>query len=302
MVQTGRAGLGWSDPPILWSKASRKERKDLVVAEATMIEQDELRGKSVAQGQQGRWTTLEGVASRAINWAEFWKLPQARLSFLIRATYDTLPSPKNLHQWLVTEQSCDLCGTINASLQHVLSGCKTALTQGWLRWRHDQVLRKLAEVLEKSRQDENNQSPSESQCRIHFLRQGKPAMHTTKRPTAKLLTPGAVWKMEVDLGRQLQFPQEICSTTLRPDVVLWSAAVRSAMLGFVFCLFGFMICLSMVISTCCLAISLALCTRVPLLRQCVYVYSEFTLLVSTSRLRLLPVYRSLVNGKWTAFI
>lgn len=76
-VQTGRAGLGWSDPPILWSKANRKERKDLVVAEVTRVEEEELRVKSVAQGQQGRWTNWEGVASRAINWADFWKLPQA---------------------------------------------------------------------------------------------------------------------------------------------------------------------------------------------------------------------------------
>jgi len=36
--------------------------------------------------------------------------------------------------------------------------------------------------------------------------------------------------MEVDLERQLQFPQEICSTTLRPDVVLWAAAVKSVIL------------------------------------------------------------------------
>ncbi|KAJ8352978.1 hypothetical protein AAFF_G00124830, partial [Aldrovandia affinis] len=230
MVQTGRAGLGWSDPLVLWSKASRKERKDLVVSEVTRIEQEELRVKSVAQGQQGRWTTWEGVASRAINWADFWKLPQVRLSFLIKATYDTLPSPRNLHQWLGTEQSCDLCGTINASLQHILSGCKTALTQGRLTWRHDQVLRKLAEVLEKCRQEANSQRPSGSQQRIHFLRQGEPAQHSSKRPPSNLLTSGAEWKMKVDLGRQLQFPQEICSTTLRPDVVLWSAAAKSALL------------------------------------------------------------------------
>ncbi len=51
MVQTGRAALGWSEPPILWSKASKKERKDLVVAEVTRIEQEELRVRSVAQGQ-----------------------------------------------------------------------------------------------------------------------------------------------------------------------------------------------------------------------------------------------------------
>ncbi|KAJ8358431.1 hypothetical protein AAFF_G00439950 [Aldrovandia affinis] len=230
MVQTGRADLGWSDPPVLWSKASRKERKDLVASEVTRIEQEELRVKSVAQGQQGQWTTWEGVASRAINWADFWKLPQAWLSFLIRATYDTLPSPRNLHQWLGTERSCDLCGTINASLQHVLSGCKTALTQGRLTWRHDQVLRKLAEVLEKCRQEVNSQRLSGSQQRIHFLRQGEPAQHSSKRPPSNLLTSGAEWKMKVDLGRQLQFPQEICSTILRPDVVLWSAAAKSALL------------------------------------------------------------------------
>ena len=230
-VQTGRAGLGWSNPPILWSKANRKERKDLVVAEVTRVEQEELRVKSVAQGQQGRWTTWEGVTSRAINWVDFSKLPQARLSFLIRATYDTLPSPRNLHQWLGTEKSCDLCETINASLQHTLSGCKTALTQGRFTWRHDQVLRKLAEMLERSRQEAKKLSRTRSQKRIHFLRQGEPVEHPSKRPPpSKLLTPGAEWKMAVDLGKQLQFPQEICSTTLRPDVVLWSAAVKKVLL------------------------------------------------------------------------
>ncbi len=83
MIQTGRAGLGGREPPILWSKASRKEKKDVGVAEFTRIEQKELRVRSVAQRQQGRWTTWEGFASRTISWLEFWKLPQARLSFLI---------------------------------------------------------------------------------------------------------------------------------------------------------------------------------------------------------------------------
>lgn len=36
--------------------------------------------------------------------------------------------------------------------------------------------------------------------------------------------------MEVDLGRQLKFPLEICTTTLTPDVVLLSAAVKSVLL------------------------------------------------------------------------
>src|SRR4029434_8669667 len=123
----------------------------LFVSEGTKMAEEEYRVKAVAQGQQGRWTTWEGVAGRVVSWADFWKLPQARLSFLIRATYDTLPSPRNLQQWLGTEQACDLCGTINASLQHTLSGCKTALSQGRYGWGHDQVLRKLAEVVERKR-------------------------------------------------------------------------------------------------------------------------------------------------------
>ena len=53
MVQTGRAGLGWSNPPNLWFKANRKERKDLVVAEVTRVKQEELRVKSVARGSRG---------------------------------------------------------------------------------------------------------------------------------------------------------------------------------------------------------------------------------------------------------
>ncbi len=51
-----------------------------------------------------------------------------------------------------------------------------------------------------------------------------------QQETTKLLTSGVVWNKEVNLGRQLQFPQEICSTTLRPDAVLWSAAVKSVVL------------------------------------------------------------------------
>lgn len=34
--------------------------------------------------------------------------------------------------------------------------------------------------------------------------------------------------MRADLDRQLKFPQEIISTTLHPDIVLWSSPMRTA--------------------------------------------------------------------------
>ena len=77
-----------------------------------------------------------------------WKIPQARLSFLIPSTYNTLPCPWNLQQWFGNEECCSLCNAHNASLLHILSGCKIALSQGRYRWHHDQVLRKLAEMLQ----------------------------------------------------------------------------------------------------------------------------------------------------------
>lgn len=121
----------------------------MVVAEVSRTEEERYNIKAVSQGRQGRWTTWEGVVNRKLSWSDLWKIPQARISFLICATYDTLPCPRNLHQWLGNEECCLLCNAPNASLQHILSGCKIALFQERYRWRHDQVLGKLAEVLEE---------------------------------------------------------------------------------------------------------------------------------------------------------
>lgn len=114
----------------------------------------------VLQGHQERWSTWEGVANRNIWWVDPWKISQGRLSFLIHSTYNTLPCPQNLHQWLGSEESCSFCSTPNASLQHILSSCKTALCQGRYRWLHDQVLRKLAEVLERQHQGSKRPPPA----------------------------------------------------------------------------------------------------------------------------------------------
>lgn len=100
----------------------------MVVTEVTRMEEERYKVKAV--------------------WTDVWKILQARLSFLIRSTYITLPCPLNLHQWFGREECCTICNTPNANLQHILSGCKIALAQGRCRWRNDQVLRKLAEMLE----------------------------------------------------------------------------------------------------------------------------------------------------------
>ncbi len=202
----------------------------MVVAEVTRTEQERLNIKAVSQSRQGGWMSWEGVTDRHLSWSDLWKIPQARISFLIRSTYDTLPCPRNLHQWFGTEELCPLCSTNNASLQHILSGCKTALSQGHYRWRHDLVLRKLAEVTESCRQEANSRPSAPTRRPILFARAGENINHRHQRTTPRVLSSGSEWNMRVDLGRQLQFPREIVETSLRPDLIMWSEPCKTILL------------------------------------------------------------------------
>lgn len=73
------------------------------------------------------------------------------ISFLLRSVYETLPSPSYLHTGgLRDDRYCKLCCQ-KGTLAHILSGCKTSLTQGRYRWCHDKVLLSLADTLERER-------------------------------------------------------------------------------------------------------------------------------------------------------
>ena len=92
-----------------------------------------------------------------------------RISFLLRLVYNLLPSPANLHRWGLQEhpvcQLCDKTGT----MEHILSACTTALTQGRYRWRHDSVLQELADKLarettkKRTRQKEGQKAHKQKQ-------------------------------------------------------------------------------------------------------------------------------------------
>ena len=72
-----------------------------------------------------------------------------RISFLLRSVYGVLPSPSNLLKWgLLETPGCQLCGARD-TMAHILSDCKLALQQGRYRWRHDRVIRSLANIWER---------------------------------------------------------------------------------------------------------------------------------------------------------
>lgn len=113
----------------LWSKASIKQRKKLVVTEGTGLEEKRLLVKSVSQVQKGQWTKWADILPRSVSWSDLWRIPQARLSFIIRATYGTLSSPVNPAWCFGTEEICSLCKAAQGTLHHILVGAKLL----WLR-------------------------------------------------------------------------------------------------------------------------------------------------------------------------
>ena len=103
--------------------------------------------KEVGMKQQGSWTRQENAVQTRVTWAELLKAEPHRIKFLIQEVYDVLPSPSNLHTWGLAETpACPLCSK-RGTLEHILRCCTRALGDGWYRWRHDQVLKTIAEVI-----------------------------------------------------------------------------------------------------------------------------------------------------------
>ncbi|KAJ8393735.1 hypothetical protein AAFF_G00057880 [Aldrovandia affinis] len=183
-VQQGRGGFGLAAREPTWRKASTSERRKLVVEEVCQEEETARSAKAVSLAKQGQWMRWEGMERRKISWKELWEMEASNISFIIRATYDVLPSPNNLHQWYGEDPTCALCPT-PATLRHIMTGCKTSLTQGRYTWRHNQVLKNLASALENKRSAINALPPraNNPMKTTTFIREGQERpKHPSIRP------------------------------------------------------------------------------------------------------------------------
>ncbi|KAI2645803.1 Regulatory protein RecX [Labeo rohita] len=217
-VATGRVGLGYF-PKTLISQARGKERHHLLQEEVRAGVEEERVSRAVGLRQQGAWTRWESTLQRRITWANILQADFHRVRFLVQAVYDVLPTPANLHVWGKSETpSCLLCSG-RGSLEHLLSSCPKALADGRYRWRHDQVLKAIAESLASAISTSKHHQASKKA--IPFIKAGeKPQV----RPqlTTGLLHKALDWQLQVDLGKQLRFPQHIVTTSLRPDMIITS--------------------------------------------------------------------------------
>ncbi|VDI43593.1 Hypothetical predicted protein [Mytilus galloprovincialis] len=97
---------------------------------------------------------------------------------------------------------CPLCGN-RGTLQHVLSGCNIALTQGRYTWRHNQVLRELAEVIEKQRKDAKH--IRNKPIKIQFVKEGEVGQKSKKDHIRNAKSGEGLASAEIEDGRHGTF-------------------------------------------------------------------------------------------------
>ena len=223
-VARGRAGLGYF-PSIQVRKAIGKDRRLLLQEEVRAGVEEERASRMVSLRQQGAWTKWESVQQRRVTWDNILRADYYRVRFLIQTVYDGLPSPANLHVWgKIETPSCGLCSG-RGSLEHILSSCPKALADGRYRWRHDQVLKAVAEIVASAITTSKQRRPKS----INFVKAGEKRTPQS-RTTTGLLASAADWQLKVDLGKQLRFPEHIASTRLRPDMVIFSNSTKQVIM------------------------------------------------------------------------
>ncbi len=153
--------------------------------------------------------------------------------FVIKSTYDALPSPSNLAIWgLSNNSNCVKCQQ-RGTLQHILCACPKSLGSGMYTWRHDQVLSVIGKFV-KELVDKFNALPLPSNTRptgIPFVKEGATKTVTKSKPVSGILSRANDWEVLLDLNQRLVFPMEVAVTDMRPDLVVWSKRGRVVVVG-----------------------------------------------------------------------
>lgn len=258
--QTDRAGLG-AVPGRYKRKLSPKERKERILETLLTSLVDTLNLMDIDKALQGCYLRFEDTEPFDLSWRHLLGTRNPRLiSWVLNASINSVITPDLRKLWgLTPSASCALCGHDQASLFHILVGCRVALQQRRYSWRHDSVLATFVAPLQRRLTCHNRNPPeSKSPRRINFLStnapqpQPQPSLSSRLRallgeaapkskpsrrrprpldPASLLLRTASDWKMQVDFTKYpVNFPVHICVTDSRPDIVIYSDNLRTVIL------------------------------------------------------------------------
>jgi hypothetical protein len=158
------------------------------------------------------------------------------IAFVLNAQINSVKTPDMMKLWGYTPTSqCHLCEHKQCTLHHILVNCPFALEQGRYNWRHDSVLFNIEVGLQKFISEVNKRKllSNSNALKQNFVRAGQKTPLPRARSQSKegLLTRANDWNLLVDYDhKKVVFPPNICSTSERPDIVIWSRMSRNVIL------------------------------------------------------------------------
>ena len=207
--------------------------KKNVISKAKELTNDEKIGKILELASQSRWTDWDELINLDLKWKELlYSFSPSMLSFLLNSIQGTLPDPMNLRRWKkTTEAKCHLYGWKFCSQVHILCGCKVALQQGRISWRHDSLLGSMMKWIKasmmKNKDNAKNNGGTNTlpQLKDSFVAAGNPSSRKKKRSQTQpqWWCDTQDWKFLSDKrNEQYQIPPEIACSSLRPDICIYS--------------------------------------------------------------------------------
>ena len=185
---------------------------------------------------QGQWREWSKCMLNDFTWNKVLREGNpAYITFQLKATTNTLPSHDNLKRWNIinVDQHCVLCGKVNPTLRHVLTGCLVSLSQGRFTRRHDSVLKRIVIFLNELIKKANKRKEAFPPPSKTFLNSGevKPLQKISKE-TGELSLAND-WIILGDVGdKRLIIPLEVChvSSSQRPDIFIYSIFAKRALI------------------------------------------------------------------------
>ena len=222
-----RGGLGLVPPPKVSEGDGKKDHRQLISKALEEQRDEELMIKAVNQSVQGAWTRWKQFVQRDMSWKSLLGAKSNLVRFCIGSTFDTLSTPNNLHRWgIIDNPKCNLCDQEGCGILHILTACDVAFQQKRFTYRHNQILRCIADGIQSFLN--TNKITTKGIQKVHFVPEsGSAKEKKSRKPVFGLLHHASDFKLSVDLDKQMKYPVHIADSLKRPDIVLYSDRLKT---------------------------------------------------------------------------
>jgi hypothetical protein len=232
----GKFGLGYDKRKRNFSEASLKQKREMVLRYLEAENSHQILVGLYGLALSGNFTKWDESMNSCRNWhTSIFGMQEETLAFALNAQTLTLADPSNLRRWgIIRIAICPLCGKLNATSKHILSGCIISLNSGRYKWRHDNVLKMMYPHLAKLCQIFNKQVKqsgiNHNFKSIVFVKEGEKGRPKAKqaKPLSGLLALAFDWQLLIDdVTGKISLPSAVgFDSSDRPDIIIFSISQK----------------------------------------------------------------------------